>query len=196
MELTTASRVQAAAARLRSAVAAAVGPAIGTTAGVWLLTAAMSSGALGLYLGAVRHMRAPMQRSPLIGLALVVLFVAAEVFVVHIKFYRESQTFSLSEIALVVGLFFAPPGVLVAATLLGGGLALVVHRRQPVVKLAFNLASFACTTLSAVTVFHLVGVGADPLGRAWVAALAAVLAASVVGVITVFSVIAISEGSI
>src|SRR5262245_41468854 len=48
-------------------------------------------------------------------LALVLLFAASEVMVVHLAARGEAYTVSLSEVPLVLGLTLAPPGVLLAA---------------------------------------------------------------------------------
>src|SRR5918996_1484636 len=68
---------------------------------------------------------------------------------------------------LLVGLFYL-------AQLIGSALALTLHRRQPVLKLAFNLSQFALQGALAVVVFRYVVALGDPLGPAgWVAALLA-----------------------
>ncbi|HYZ11465.1 MAG TPA: EAL domain-containing protein [Actinomycetota bacterium] len=102
------------------------------------------------------------------------LFYLAELTVVHFRFRRDAHSFSLSEVPLVLGLFFAAPWALVPAQLLGSAVALTVHRRQPMLKLAFNLSQFALQGALAVVVFRYVVALGDPLGPAgWVAALLA-----------------------
>jgi len=58
------------------------------------------------------------------------LFCVAEICVVHVQFRREAQSFSLSEVPLVIGLFFDRPLTVVLAYLLGAAVALTLHRRQ------------------------------------------------------------------
>ena len=82
---------------------------------------------------------------------LIPLFCAAEVFVVHIQFRRDAHSFSLSELPLVAGFFFAPPIVVVLSMVAGTALALLFHRRQSPLKLAFNLANF--TVANSVVAF-------------------------------------------
>src|SRR5919106_346242 len=102
------------------------------------------------------------------------LFYLAELTVVHFRFRRDAHSFSLSEVPLVLGLFFAAPWTLVPAQLIGSALALTLHRRQPVLKLAFNLSQFALQGALAVVVFRYVVALGDPLGPAgWMAALLA-----------------------
>jgi len=123
------------------------------------------------------------------------IFAAAEVFVVHLKFRREAHSFSLSEIPLLLGLFYTTPGTLILVQMLGSALALIFHRRQVPVKLAFNLASFALATCCSILVFRGLSPHGDPLNpTSWLAALAAVLVSSCIGVATVFCAIVISGG--
>ncbi len=109
------------------------------------------------------------------------LFYAGEVTVVHVKFKRNTQSFSMSEIPLVLGLFFVSPVTLLAAQLIGNAVALTLNRRQPPIKLVFNLAQFTLATGFAIAMFRLIMDGADSFGPlGWVAAIATVAAANVV----------------
>jgi signal transduction histidine kinase len=102
----------------------------------------------------------------------------AEMMVVHLRYRREAHSFSLSEIPIVLGLFFAPPLELVFAVLAGNLLVLTLHRRQPPIKLAFNLAQFSLVTGVGIVVFRIIAALGDPAGPAgWIAAFAATLVA-------------------
>jgi len=128
-------------------------------------------------------------------LALPVLYALAEMSVIHVYVRAEASSFSLSEVALVLGLVYATPGELVLARLLGGLVALVVHRRQRWLKVVFNLASFALDACVAILVHRAVLGDAGLLSlRGWIAVLAAALATLAVGSITVSFAIAASEG--
>src|SRR5262245_41246840 len=149
---------------------------------VWMLTAVLVVVSVLLWMG-VRGQAPPLagERSvPLWALALG--FGLAEVFVMHIRIARHAQTFSLAEIPLVFGLMFVSPGGLVLAQTIGVGLALAAHRRQRPVRLTFNVAQRASTTLVAVVVVSAV-VSALPVGwpALWVAVFAATLLADVIG---------------
>ena len=85
---------------------------------------------------------------------LAILFAASEIFVIHYQFRQEQYTFSLMELPLVLALFFASFPALIAARLIGGGLALRAHRKQGPLKLSFNLAGFVLETAVAVTLFR------------------------------------------
>jgi PAS domain S-box-containing protein len=112
-----------------------------------------------------------------------VAFALAEVAVVHLRFGSQAVTVSLTEIPLVIGFNFLAPGYLVVAQFLGAGAALVVHRRQPPLKLAFNLAIFSLGTSLAILLFRgivppphvglLIWWGASFLGAATVVAVSA-----------------------
>ena len=123
------------------------------------------------------------------------LFCAAEVFVVHIQFRRDAHSFSLSELPLVAGFFFAPPLVVVLAMVAGTALALSVHRRQSPLKLAFNLANFTvANSVVAVLFMHLVD-HHDPLSAlSFLGVLAAVLTGGVIQSLVILAAISFSEG--
>lgn len=127
---------------------------------------------------------------------LVPLFFLVEVLVVHIDLQRDTQTISLSEVPIVVGLFLVPSWGLVAAQLAGGFVALAFHRRQVPVKIAFNLAQFAAVTTVAIIVFRALAPAVnDPVGpQSWIAALCATVAADLVAVGLLTAVFAIAEG--
>ncbi|HEX9711680.1 MAG TPA: EAL domain-containing protein [Actinomycetota bacterium] len=133
---------------------------------------------------------------PLIPWAmLAVAFWLAESVVVHLEFRRDAHTFSLSEIPLVLGLFFAAPHVLLLGRLAGSACALLVNRRQPARKIAFNLANFAAQTAVALVVFHMIVPTADPFGPiGWLAAFLATAMADLTATVTVTAVIRLAGG--
>jgi diguanylate cyclase (GGDEF)-like protein len=128
---------------------------------------------------------------------LIPFFAAAEVFVVHIQFRRDAQSFSLSELPLVVGFFFAPPLVVLLSMVAGTALALSIHRRQSPLKLAFNLANFTvANSVVAVLFMHLVN-HHDPLSTlSFLGVMVAVLAGGVVQSLVILTAISFSEGRI
>ncbi len=118
-------------------------------------------------------------------------FCAAEVCVVHIQFRREAHSFSLSEVPLVLGLFFTPAFGVVAASFIGTAVALSVWRRQSLLKLAFNLGNFTLGTAVAVALFWHLAPVANPVGT--VGCLAALFAVAITGLLqTTIIIIAIS----
>ena len=124
-------------------------------------------------------------------LAWAAAFAAAEVFVVHVQLQRDSHSFSLTDLVFVAGLYLISPTALVAAQVAGAGLALVLHRRQFGLKLAFNMAQYALAGSLAVIVFT--ALGQDIAGQwSWVVALAAVAVANVTGCLCIFGVMRMS----
>jgi diguanylate cyclase (GGDEF)-like protein len=132
-----------------------------------------------------------------------VLFYVAETAVIHLHIGRSAHSFSMSEVPLLLGLFFLDPVAFLAARFVGAGLALVISRRQRSVKLAFNLSQFMLSSVVALSVFHLPSFGApvDLLGGPrvlgalhWLAGLAATYAENLVGVLAVSAAISLAEG--
>ena len=163
----------------------------------WAITVGLSVIAAAS-LGVVPHAVHPYLpgRFGLIGfLVLVGLFTATEVFSVHLHFARNSHSFSLFEIPLTIGLFFAPGPALILAHVLGSSAALVLHRRQPMVKLAFNVASFVIADQLAIGVFRAVSgrSGAFTVTATFGAA-AGTLVASSASTVMVIAVISVAEG--
>jgi signal transduction histidine kinase len=125
------------------------------------------------------------------------LFFLAEVYVVHLQFRREAHSFSLSEIPLVLGLYFLAPPALVLAQLVGSGAALVLHRRQSPLKLVFNLAHLSFEAIVASLLFHWVVGGADPAGLVgWIATVVAVALTTLLAAVMITIAISLSEGKL
>ena len=112
---------------------------------------------------------------------LAALFYVAEVLVVQVQLGREAQSVSLTEIPLVVGLFFLGPQDLVLAQALGTAAALAVRGRHSPMKLIYTTAYRALGTTIAALAFHSVASGASPVRPpAWAAAAAAAILSAVV----------------
>ena len=107
-------------------------------------------------------------------------FAAAELFVIHLHVRTTAHTVSMSEIPLMLGLALASPTALVLGRLAGAGLARALRRRQPLYKLAFNLALFYFETVTALAVYRFVLADRSP---ASVAGLGAGLVALVVAMV-------------
>jgi diguanylate cyclase (GGDEF)-like protein len=123
-------------------------------------------------------------------------FYLAEAKVVHIHIGQSAHSFSMSEVPLVIGLFLVQPAGFIAARVLGSGVALVLHRKQRSVKLAFNLALFLIGGVAAVSVVHLAAPTETSFGpRLWVAGLAATGLENLIGVLAVVTAISVAEGT-
>jgi len=128
--------------------------------------------------------------------ALIPLVFLAESAVIHLTFRKDSHSFSLSEIALVVGLFFASPAALLVAQVVGNGASLVLGRRQVPMKAAFNIAQLLLVTGLATLVFRLVLDESDPVGpTGWAAAAVASIVGIVVAELAINTIIRLTGGS-
>jgi len=109
---------------------------------VWVLNAALIAAAAVLLFGIVVSLPAPNQ--PFVPWwALAVLFFVSEIAVVHVQIRQEANTFSLNELPLIAGLYFTSPFGMVLAQALGAAVALAFHRRQPPLKLVFNIVKLS-----------------------------------------------------
>ncbi len=164
--------------------------------GVGFLTVALAVAAISIYellsSGPIRTPGAP----TIPWWALAVLYLLAESFPVHLSIGKETQSFSLSELPLTLGLFLSAPGDLLLGQAVGAALALTLKRRNSFRKLSFNLSSFAFSTAVAIVVFQVLGDPTNALGpRDWLAGFAAALVADFVSGVTVQVVISVSSGT-
>ncbi|MEY2434942.1 MAG: hypothetical protein QOC92_4667 [Acidimicrobiaceae bacterium] len=167
------------------------------TARVWLLNVALAATGVVLYIVGVRDLGSPNAPFEMPWWALALGFCLAEIFVVHVEFRRDAHSVSLSEIPLVLGLFFAEPRGLVLAQVVGAGAALILHRRQSLMKLTFNLGHFFVEACLAVLIFRsLADLSHAPSPTEWAATFVATLVTTVFGVIAVFLAISLSEGAL
>ncbi len=179
-----------------------VGPAsAGRPVAVWVLLAAVAlAGATLFVLGVL-----PLDDSAVLSgrlptvpvvLALLAGFALAELGVVHVPVGRNTYTLTLSDIPLVVGLFFLAPTVLVLTRVLGALVPLAVRNRRSPRKLVFNVAWFGVEVTAAVLLWHLVVSGAAGLGPVtWVAAGAVTILLDVVGTALISLVMAADSGT-
>jgi diguanylate cyclase (GGDEF)-like protein len=162
---------------------------------VWLFIVAVAVLSAEVWL-AVLGGAAPLHREGAISIQwweLAGAFYLAEVFVVHLKFRKQAHSLSLTEVGLVLGLFFASPANLLAAQVAGAGVALALHRRQRPVKLAFNLAQMPLCTAIAILIFRSLAHAGPVSVWSWVVVLVAVAVAHTVGIALVSAVIAVAE---
>jgi diguanylate cyclase (GGDEF)-like protein len=163
---------------------------------VWLLTALVIPGAVFSAL-AVWEIGTPRPPIELHWLFFAGLFYLAEITVVHIKFRRDAHSFSMSEMPLVLAVFFLSPPLILAAQLIGSALALGLTRRQRPVKLVFNLAQLSLQTSVMIGVFWMIVGGSDPLGsRGFVAVAAGIAATLVTSNVLISAAIRMSGGSL
>jgi diguanylate cyclase (GGDEF)-like protein len=165
---------------------AAIARAVAGSGRVWLLNAVLTLTALALFVAVIHPLEALAAPFRLPWWVVAIAYGLAEILVVHLQFRRDTHSFSLSEIPLVVGLFFLRPEELLLALITGSAVALTLHRRQSLIKLVFNLANLTCVTSVAVLIFRLIVREGDPLGPAgWVGAMTAAIAADIVSLLLI-----------
>jgi diguanylate cyclase (GGDEF)-like protein len=162
---------------------------------VWMLNAALVAVAAVVVLTIVIRLPGPSLPMQIPWWALAALFFVSEIAVVHVQFRKEATSFSLNELPLIAGLYFTSPLGMVAAQAVGAAVALAFHRRQPPLKLVFNVAKLSLEAAVAQVIFHWV-LGSHPvLGiYGWAGALASIAVVNTLGAVIVQTVISLSEG--
>jgi len=125
---------------------------------------------------------------------LVLGFALTEGFVIHLHVRRDAHTVSLSEIPFMFGLAASGAGSLIAGRLAGSGLALLLQRRLPFYKLAFNLGLFYLETAASLVAYRWALAGRSPVSIAGLGAgLMSLTVSVVVGAAMVSVAIAVNQ---
>jgi diguanylate cyclase (GGDEF)-like protein len=164
---------------------------------VWLVTTVVTVIAIVLTVEVLRtrHSVAGATHIPWWGLA--IAYFLSGVLVAHITFHNQAYTWTLGEVALVLGLVAASPADLIAGGLAGTALSLILVRRQQPMKVTFNLATFLIEADVAIVVMQaLLGGHGVNSGVGWLAALAGTVAASGVGQTLVSIIVLTSAGAL
>ncbi len=128
-------------------------------------------------------------------LLITVGFCLTELKVVDFHFRGDKHSFSLTEFPAVIGFFLLRPDAYFLAMLIGTSLALLIDR-QPLIRLAFNLANFAFVATAGMTVFYtLASPTAEPELPNWLAAFAGTLTAAILSSFSIATVISVSGGA-
>jgi hypothetical protein len=137
--------------------------------------------------------------SPAVSLpwwAMAVAFAATEAHVLHLQVKSQARSVSLSELPVVLGLFFASPVDIWTGWLVGSAVVFVLQRRTSWVKASFNLALVSAETAVAVAAFSVAVSLADGSSLIiWLGAYAAAFALNALGVLAVGVVIAVHQGA-
>jgi PAS domain S-box-containing protein len=177
-----------------SNIAAAFLAVVTGRTGAWVFTVAVGMAAVAAFLVFIVPIPAYDPRDQLPWPLFAAVFGLAEVAVVHFMFRNQAVSVSLSELPLVVGFFYLAPAYLIVAQFVGAGFALVVHRRQPPLKLAFNLASFSLASSLAILVFRaIVPPAPGGLVVSWFASFMGTATVVVVGAVAISMVISLSQ---
>lgn len=163
--------------------------------GIWGLTVLFGAAGAALWVSIESGMGPYSHHLHVPFWALAAMFAFAEINVIHLQPRRETQTFSFSEIPLVIGLFFSSPAELIAGQVLGAGIALIAHRRQPFVKWSFNLSQLLMSAALAVLAFRAIADPGDLLAGAEIAATyTAALVSIGFGLAAVMAALSVTEG--
>jgi diguanylate cyclase (GGDEF)-like protein len=126
---------------------------------------------------------------------LALMFAATEIWVFHIQVGREAQSISISEIPFMLAFFYAVPGDLLIARVVGPALVMLLHRRQTLLKSGVNIALIFADTTVALVVFRLVSGGSTMDGwREWTGAVLACSAAMAVDLVVLSLIIRWYDG--
>jgi diguanylate cyclase (GGDEF)-like protein len=159
--------------------------------GVSLLVVAFLAGGIWIDTAALHLVERGTVAFALPFLVAVVAFAVTEGVVMHVELGKNAHSVSLAEVTLTVALFFVPTGQLSIARVLGGGIVLLLVRKQRPLKLAFNLALWFLDVAVATLVFQTLRGSLDAgIERMVVPAVAAALAAALVDSLAVNAVIA------
>lgn len=140
----------------------------------------------------IRHQR-PIVSIGLPAWWLLLLFTIAAVAPLHFVFRRQPWAVHLEAVPLVLGLFFLSPVTLLAVRVTAFAFAQGVVRRQPLIRLAYNVVACAAITLTTVALFRAVPHGSGVHTDSWVATFVAVWADEIVSVSLVAIVVYLSE---
>ena len=123
------------------------------------------------------------------------MFAVTEIWVFHIQVGREAQSISISEVPLILALFYSMPQDLLIARVVGSALVMLLHRRQTLLKSGVNAALMFADTTVALVVFRIIGGGSTADGgREWVAGVAACAAAMAVDLVVLSLIIRWYDG--
>ena len=160
---------------------------------VWMLVAGSVLVTATLLLTTLRDVPAYLDTVSVPWVALTAAFAFAYSASIQFEVRRQSQTVQLTQLPLVVGLFFTTPTTLVSACAVGLLLS-QLPRRRPVVKQGFNLAAATLTTALGATVFYaLAPASATIHPQAWPATYAATIVEDVTSAAAVALVIGLVE---
>jgi len=160
----------------------------------WLLTGPLVVLTIILFTPALLSRRPILVSLPEIALYLAI-FLAAEAVSVTFEMRGHGTVLSLTEIPLVVALFYLPPLPLLAIRFVAQ-LLMNFRRRTAPVKLAFNMANRAAATAAAILIVTTLGPLDSHSPRTWLALMAAAGTASVLGILGVLGAISLVQGGV
>jgi diguanylate cyclase (GGDEF)-like protein len=126
---------------------------------------------------------------------LFLLFLIALSAPLHFVFRRQPWSVQLADVPLVLGLFFVSPFQVVLVRCLAVLFAYIVVRRQPLIRVLYNVSATAVHTVLVIAVFRLLWHASEGVHvSAWPATFSAVVVDAVASVLLVMVVVYLSEG--
>ncbi len=161
----------------------------------WALILCLGAGSVVALLFLLRDVSQVHDGVHLHWILLAVCFFAAETWVVHLHFRSEAGSFSLYEVPLVLGLIFTEPALLWVAIVCGAGLALRFVRKQPVIKVAFNVANLSLHVVVATLIVSLFDVGDLLAPTSWLVLGASTMVGGALQILLLALIITVTEGT-
>ncbi|MDQ1680559.1 MAG: hypothetical protein QOI42_1418 [Frankiaceae bacterium] len=161
-----------------------------------LLSCALAAVAAAVYLVGLHGVGVPSTVFRLPWWALVPVFVAGEVFLVHLHFRRDNHSFSMTDVPLALGMLFVPPAGVLVASVLSSLLSLGLYRRLSALKIVFNVSSGLFSVSIGLLVFHTIVPSYETITAVvWAGIFAGVMTAALLAGLTVVFAISLAEGS-
>lgn len=181
--------------RPRARVPLQRGAGLAGNATLWVLLAALAGTAAVAYALGAHALQPVFPASAVVSWPLLAAgFALAELGVVHLTLRRETHTFALSELPLVLGLMFVSFDVVLLSGLAGTAAALVLRRRQRPTRTAYKLPLFALGAGLAGLLYQALLGPNDPLDPRGLGAMTSATAAvSALGTAVIFLTVRLSS---
>ena len=171
-------------------------PSLTASVKIWSLTCLLAAASVLIAFLTLRDRVGPVTPFQVPWPVIAVAIAVAELKVVEVHFRRETHSFSASELPTVIGFFFLPPFEYLAALVVGSAVAMIVSTRPRPIKLAFNIANFAFMGVVSLTILYTFGrLHGAPEIQDWIAVFASTTAVTVLGALSVATVITLSGGA-
>ncbi|MBT8241432.1 MAG: EAL domain-containing protein, partial [Acidimicrobiia bacterium] len=151
--------------------------------------------AVQLLLGFALPDAPPLTPAPFAWPILAIVFAVATSAVIHVHFKQESESFDLFDVPVVIGLMMFGPRELWIAQMAGTFIAVALIRRQPTVKVLFNLGLLGMQTVITAHLFRLAVTSPNPSDPSvWGPTFIAIMFGSLLNVGFIVAVVSIIEG--
>ncbi|HZM78641.1 MAG TPA: sensor domain-containing phosphodiesterase [Candidatus Limnocylindrales bacterium] len=161
---------------------------------MWLLTGPLAVLLVILTGYLALNVDPPVGKWPL-ALLLFVMLILADVFRLTFEVRRQTMTLTLSEIPLLLGIYYLPPVTLIAVYMLWAAVAQLRRKTSPV-KGAYNIVMNGNQALSAALVWFAFGPLKADRPESWLVLAVAIFVSTLLGLCGVIGVITLVQGKI